>query len=406
MAEELKQTLRDAGFSLVGIAPAVSPPGVSRLHDWLAAGYAGEMSYLERRKEAYSHPEHVLENVASVVMAAWNYSPPHMPSGGRNATGEETSSPRIAAYAHLPEDYHQWLRTKLQPGVAVLRRHFPQDKTRVVIDTAPLLERDFARLAGLGWFGKNTMLINKRQGSFLLLAAILTQTSLPGDEPHETAHCGSCTRCLDACPTEAFPQAGILDATRCISYLTIEQKGLPPLDLRGGIGSWLLGCDICQDVCPWNTKQQKRRERNELEAFDPLPESWATEASDDAGEFLTITEADFQARFEHTPLERPGRVGMARNAAIVLGNTGTARDWPAIEQGLRDPATLVRGASAWAAGELALRNPALRPIIETALRNQLAVEDNPPSTTHVPGTFEAPAELRLALERLSSAPLS
>ncbi len=402
IATRLKQTLLDAGFALVGIAPAVSPLGLGRLQDWLKAGYAGEMSYIERRQHAYAHPENVLPQVASIVMAAWNYQPQGSPAGFH----ESRQRARIAAYAQLPEDYHHWLKEKLQPAVSFLREHFPNDRTRTAIDTAPLLEREFASLAGLGWFGKNTMLIDRQQGSYLLLASILTQTDLPPDEPHQTHHCGSCTRCLEICPTEAFPQPGVLDARKCISYLTIEQKGLPAEPLRKGIGPWLLGCDLCQDVCPWNTKRQKVWSRaqsaNDRQITtvtdDETRDASLVEAENDPSLFLTISDEEFQQRFGKTPLERPGRAGMARNAAIVLGNIGTCDDWPAIELGLADSSAVVRSACAWAAAELALREPLLKSIAETALRNRLPLEDNSAETS---ATYR---ELQAALDRLMIPP--
>jgi epoxyqueuosine reductase len=402
IATRLKQTLLDAGFALVGIAPAVSPLGLDRLQDWLKAGYAGEMSYIERRQHAYAHPENVLPQVASIVMAAWNYQPQGSPA----TLHESRQRGRIATYAQLPEDYHHWLKEKLQPAISFLREHFPNDRTRTAIDTAPLLEREYASLAGLGWFGKNTMLIDRQQGSYLLLAGILTQTELPPDAPHQTNHCGSCTRCLEICPTEAFPQPGVLDARKCISYLTIEQKGFPAEPLRKGIGPWLLGCDLCQDVCPWNTKRQKVWSRAQIANEQQLTtvtdnetrEASLVEAENNPALFLTISEEAFQERFGKTPLERPGRAGMARNAAVVLGNIGTFDDWPAIEHGLADSSAVVRSACAWAAVELALREPLLKSIAETALRNRLPLEDN---STEAVATYR---ELRAALDRLTSPP--
>ena len=161
---------------------------------------------------------------------------------------------RVSWYAWNDADYHALLRERLAKLADFLHEQRPGCRTRGTIDTAPLLERDFARAAGLGWFGKNTMLINKRQGSWIFLAGLLTDVDLVPDEPHETSHCGTCTRCLDACPTEAFPEPYVLDARKCIAYLTIELSGAIPADARESMGEWLFGCDICQDVCPWNKK--------------------------------------------------------------------------------------------------------------------------------------------------------
>ena len=216
--------------------------------------------------------------------------------------------------------------------------------TRGVVDTAPLLERDFARLAGLGWFGKNTMLINKRAGSWLLLAGLLTDLELEADTPHETAHCGTCTRCLDVCPTDAFPEPYVHDARKCISYLTIELKTPIPLELRDGVGEWLFGCDLCQDVCPWNRKAPQSDEP----AFQPQPDLDPA----DGVAILRMTREEFDARFAQTPLERPGFDGLRRNAAIVLGNRGDSSAIPVLIEALQDSSPLVRGAAAWSLGKL------------------------------------------------------
>jgi epoxyqueuosine reductase len=230
------------------------------------------------------------------------------------------------------------------------------------VDTAPLLERDFAQLAGLGWFGKNTMLIQKRQGSFLFLGALLTDVELDFDDPHESAHCGTCRRCLDVCPTEAFPEPYVLDARRCISYLTIELKSQIPLELRPGMGEWLFGCDLCQEVCPWNRKS----------ASTTLPEFAPQDDLNPASalEFLQMSESEFHKRFDETPLSRAGWIGMRRNAAIVLGNRGDKRAIPALAAALDDPAPIIRGAAAWALGHLGGETAT------AALQARMSVEDN------------------------------
>jgi epoxyqueuosine reductase len=202
------------------------------------------------------------------------------------------------------------------------------------------LERDFARRAGLGWFGKNTMLLNKRLGSFFFLGALLLDLRLRPDASHDLSHCGTCTACLDACPTRAFPQPGVLDSRRCISYLTIELRGPIPPDLREPMGSWLFGCDVCQDVCPWNRKAPQGTEpaweaRPDLAALDPV-------------ELLEMSEEEFRRRFRGTALLRPKRRGLLRNAAIVLGNRGDPSALPALEKALSDPEALVREAAEWA----------------------------------------------------------
>jgi epoxyqueuosine reductase len=218
----------------------------------------------------------------------------------------------------------------------------PQAHVRGVVDTAPLLEREFAQLAGLGWTGKNTLLLNKEQGSWFFLAALLTDLELDYDQPHETDHCGTCRACLDACPTDAFVAPYVLDARRCISYLTIELRESIPTELRSSMGDWLFGCDVCQDVCPWNHKAPLSGESR----FQPL----AGMTTLDLIELFELDEAAFRARFRHTPLWRPRRRGLLRNAAIVLGNGRPPQAVGTLVRGLNDVEPLVRGACAWALG--------------------------------------------------------
>jgi epoxyqueuosine reductase len=216
---------------------------------------------------------------------------------------------------------------------------------RSIVDTAPFMEREFAQLAGLGWIGKNTLLLNRTAGSWFFLAALLTDVELVYDNAHETDHCGTCRACLDACPTDAFPQPYVLDASRCISYLTIELRDAMPMELRAGVGEWVFGCDVCQEVCPWNNHAPQSRET----AFEPQAENNAL----DLIRLFDLDDAAFRTRFRHTPLWRPRRRGLLRNAAIALGNRPTPAALPALEKGLRDEEPLVRGACAWALGQFA-----------------------------------------------------
>jgi epoxyqueuosine reductase len=244
---------------------------------------------------------------------------------------------RIARYAR-GADYHDVLRGKLHQLLDWVKNEAPGCRGRGVVDTAPLLERDFARRAGLGWFGKNTMLIDKRLGSYLFLAALLLDIELRPDSPQVAAHCGTCTACLDACPTGAFVAPYQLDSRRCISYLTIELRGPVPAELREGLGDWLFGCDICQEVCPWNRKALPTSEpalEPRYEAFDPA-------------ELLGLSAEEFRQRFRDTALWRTRRRGLLRNAALVLGNLGNAAALPALEGALLDEEALVREAAAWA----------------------------------------------------------
>jgi epoxyqueuosine reductase len=331
----LKHQAGELGFYLCGICPAVRPAGAARLDEWLAAGYAGQMNYLADRREAYADPNRVLDGVRSVVMVAMNYrtAEPKMPAAGQG---------RVSRYAWGDADYHDLIRARLNQLADFLKAHVPEARVRGVVDTAPLLEREFAQLAGLGWVGKNTLLINRANGSWFFLAALLTDTELCYDAEHAADHCGTCRACLDACPTAAFPQPYVLDASKCISYLTIELRVSVPSQLRSGIGEWLFGCDVCQDVCPWNTRAPLSRQHEfEPQAdLDPI----------DLVKLFELNETGFRARFRHTPLWRPRRRGLLRNAAIVLGNQRPREAIPALTHGLNDEEVIVRGACAWALG--------------------------------------------------------
>ena len=335
----LKSHAQALGFGLVGVAPAVDARGAARLGEWLDRGYAGEMRYLHERREAYAHPRHVLEGVRSVVMLGLHYRT-------ADPAPVDAGQGRVARYAWGTADYHDLIRERLHDLADHLRQLVPTATTRGIVDTAPLLEREFAQLAGLGWVGKNTLLLNRDAGSYFFLAALLTDVELTYDAPHETDHCGTCTACLDACPTDAFPQAGVLDASRCISYLTIELRDHIPGELRPGMGDWLFGCDVCQEVCPWNrfAPVSEIAELQPLESMNPL----------ELTQLFSLTDDDFRQRFRKTPLWRPHRDGLLRNAAIVLGNQREASALPALSIGLNDGAPLVRAAAAWALGRIAV----------------------------------------------------
>jgi epoxyqueuosine reductase len=356
LTRDLKQYAAEIGFALCGVCPAVAPPGVERLDQWLAAGYAGQMEYLSNRREAYNNPDLVLQGARSIVMLAMNYrtSEPEPSGEGRG---------RVSRYAWGELDYHDLIRERLDSLGVFLKLRVPHASIRGVVDTAPLLEREFAQLAGLGWTGKNTLLINRHAGSWFFLAAILTDLELKFDSPHETDHCGSCRACLDACPTNAFPQPYVLDASRCISYLTIELKGSIPRELRSGMDEWIFGCDICQDVCPWNSKSPQSSEPG----FTPRQDSNPL----DLAALFYMDDVAFRARFRNTPLWRPRRRGLLRNAAIALGNRPASVAVPALVHGLSDAEPLVRSACAWALGENA-EQEALRTLID-----RLAIEEDP-----------------------------
>lgn len=336
LTAELRAAATEIGFSLAGACPAVSPAGWPRLIDWLETGYGGEMNYLAARSDAYEHPRNVMAGARSILMLAAVYrtEEPILPVSGQG---------RVSRYA-WGTDYHDVLHDRLKQLAARLAALSPGARSRGVVDSAPLLEREFAQLAGLGWVGKNTLLLHPQLGSWFFLAALLTDVELAYDEPFAADHCGTCRACLDACPTEAFVAPYVLDARKCISYLTIELKSDVPRDLRGGVGDWLFGCDICQDVCPWNHKAAP--------ASDPpfSPRSDVNPA--DLTALFDLDEAAFRQRFRGTPFWRPKRRGLLRNAAIVLGNQRHAPAAQALARGLHDCEPLVRGASAWALGRI------------------------------------------------------
>ncbi|MFL5244320.1 MAG: tRNA epoxyqueuosine(34) reductase QueG [Gemmataceae bacterium] len=336
----MKRHAQKLGFDLVGIAEATEADTFGALSDWLSRDYAGEMTYMHRHAEARRHPASILPAVKSVVMVGMNYHIEPIPSDSG------TKCAKIARYA-LGEDYHHVLRRRLKALLAWLQGQAPGCWGRGVVDTAPLLERDFARRAGLGWFGKNTMLLNKKLGSYFFLGGLLVDRELVPDMPHETSHCGTCTACLDACPTQAFVGPGQLDARRCLSYLNIELHGPVAEELRPMMNDWLFGCDICQEVCPWNRKAPIAVESSFMPKTDLL--------ALDLAEILSVSEEEFKKRFRGTALLRTGRSGLLRTAALILGNRGDLSALPALEKASKDPDGTVSEACRWAITRI--RNP-------------------------------------------------
>lgn len=377
LATEIKQQALRLGLELVGIAPVSEPETWSQFQDWLQRGYAGQMDYMYRQARARSHPSQVFPEARSVIMVGLNYKPKQLASQVRLSD----RSGRVSCYA-WGRDYHRVLRRKLRELLRWLKTRVPECQGRAVVDSAPLLERDFARRAGLGWFGKNTMLIHRRLGSFFFLGALLVNLELPPDPPLETSHCGSCTACLEACPTHALVSPHVLDARRCISYLTIELRGPIPAELRPAMGDWVFGCDICQEVCPWNRKAPV--------AISPELQPRADLIALDLTQLFFLSEAEFRDKFAGTALLRARREGLLRNAAIVLGNRKDPSAIPALRQGLHDRSPLVRGAVAWALGQIAT------PEAITALRNRLAIETDDTVRQEIVHALQAAADLQPA----------
>lgn len=356
---ELTNALRSEaarlGFCVAGACRAVKAPGYERLQQWLQAGYAGEMRYLADREDAYRHPNHVLDGARSLLVLATDYR-------SIEPKPNDRGSGRISRYA-WGLDYHDVIRERLRQ-LADFHRHLaPDAQVRGVVDTAPLMEREFAVLAGLGWIGKNTLLLTRERGSWLFLSVLLTTVELEYDVPFPANHCGTCRACIDACPTEALVQPYVLDARRCISYLTIELRGMPLSDQRQDSGEWLFGCDICQEVCPWN---QRRREDAPGKDEEYLPIGGETTLN--LAALFELNEEGFRKRFRRTALWRAKRRGLLRNAAFVLGNLRPARAEKALTLGLNDREPLVRSACAWALGQIG------NPSGLEQLRQRLALE--------------------------------
>jgi epoxyqueuosine reductase len=328
-AAQVKAQAFGLGFDLAGVALLGLPDTAREFDAWLASGYAGEMHYLERGAELRRDARRPEPGMRSAVVVAMNY-------GGTQAPGP------IARYAR-GDDYHTVMREKLDElGRWLVAASGRAARTRSFVDTGPVLERDLARRAGLGWFGKNTNLISPALGSFFFIGALFTDAEFEPDAPFEADRCGSCTRCLDACPTRAFAAPRVLDATRCISYLTIELKGGIPLEFRPAIGDLLYGCDICQDVCPWNVSFSR-------DVTEPALSPRADRVNPDAADLLALTDAEWRARFGGSAMTRAKRRGLARNAAVVLGNRRDPRTIPALEAAAAsDPEPLVREHAAWA----------------------------------------------------------
>ena len=328
----IKQEARRLGFELVGVTTPEPPPHLQTFFHWLDAGRHGTMAYLasERARTRRADPAAILPGCRSILVV-----------GMRHALPATAPGPRLAAYA-AGDDYHQVLLPGLEQLMGFLRPFAgPAFEYRLYTDTGPILERDLAQRAGLGWIGKNTCLIHPRHGSYFLLGEAFLTEPLEPDEPIEIDHCGSCTRCLEACPTQCILPDRTLDATRCISYLTIENRGPIPHDLRPAVGEWLFGCDICQQVCPWN------------ERFARPPIDGRLAPQDTASPVETADYLKGAISLKDSAVARARRSGMARNAAVVLGNRRALEAVAALGEALvAHPEPLVRSHAAWALGEL------------------------------------------------------
>ncbi len=311
LEDRIKSQASALGFELSGIArlgPAESAP---LFEQWLAKGFAGGMTYLARGAGKRADPRSVYANVKSAVVVGMNY-------GGTAPAGP------VARYAR-GDDYHDVMTDRLRVLHGWLSVELGRDIAgKAYVDTGPILERDLARKAGLGWFGKNTMLVNPEIGSFFFIGALLLDLELEPDAPFEADRCGTCTRCLDACPTEAFVTPRVLDATRCISYLTIELKGDIPEAWHEAVGENVYGCDICQDVCPWNIRFS--RALPDDSPYAPRPAIAGKDSRQLALGILALSHDEFSTEFKGSPLKRAKLAGLKRNAAVVIANAGARHE--------------------------------------------------------------------------------
>ncbi len=362
LARQVKQAARAAGFDLAGVAPA-SEDGLRELAyfpQWIAAGRAGEMEYLKARDGLGRLKRAALCHAApwarSVVVCALNYntSPPY------STECPDPTRGWISRYAWGGADYHRVLLTRLQQVESEVRRAVeeaggPQAETfqaRCYVDTGPVAERVYAKYAGVGWIGKNTCIINQEKGSWLFLGVILTSLELAADLPAPD-RCGSCTRCIDACPTAAIPQPYQLDATRCISYLTIEKRGAIPESLREAMGRHLFGCDICQDVCPWNRPRGREAFTTSLAELQPLPEL----VNPSLEVLAAMTEEEFRAAFRSSAIRRTKYSGWRRNLAVAMGNSRDPRLVSHLERLVEDSDPVVAEHARWALAHLEAADP-------------------------------------------------
>lgn len=373
LSRRVKELAREVGFDLVGVSPVVPPPHGDSFADWLRRGFAGEMQYMERGAGKRLHPGDFLPWAKSIVSVAVNYYAPFH----REDMPEDGLRGWISRYA-WGDDYHEIMEARLAELLTKIRVAVGQPvEGRVYVDTGPVLEREFSSLAGIGWIGKNTTIIHPRRGSWFFLGELFLSLELEHDRSIRD-RCGACDLCIRACPTGALVGPYLLDSRRCISYLTIELKGSIPRDMRPLVGDHIFGCDICQDVCPYNKKARPSSE----EGF------WPREGQHgpDLIPLLALTEEEFRRRFKGSPIRRAKRKGLLRNVAVALGNLQRVEAVPALTQALlEDPEPLVRGHAAWALGQIGGTDA------RQGLEQALALESD----------AEVQQEIRLALTAIS-----
>lgn len=350
LSDAVKAEAHRLGFSLVGVTTPDPPPHYQAFERWLEQGRHGEMEYLAKTtaRQRRADPCQILPNCQSILALGMRYSARRIDPALSEVSGAKKNEPtgRVAAFAQ-GADYHDIMPPRLRELVAFIETQVQKPvSNRIYTDTGPVLERDLAQRAGLGWIGKNTCLINPRQGSHFLLAEILLDIELEPDFPIAGDLCGTCTCCIDACPTQCIQSDRMLDSRRCISYLTIELKGAIPVDLRAQIGKWIFGCDVCQQVCPWNLRFAAEDGDPELAPRTGFPRPNLE------GE-LQLTPQAFNIKFRGSPMQRPHRRGYLRNIAVALGNAGRESAIPVLASVMGgEPEPLVRAHAAWALGRL------------------------------------------------------
>ncbi|HKW17168.1 MAG TPA: tRNA epoxyqueuosine(34) reductase QueG [Terriglobales bacterium] len=342
LSQLIKSAAAEAGLDLCGIAPVAEFSELARFPDWIAAGHAGDMKYLESRNDSGELRRASLQSAfpwaRSVIVCAMNYNTAHPYSTQINNPGRGW----ISRYAWSREDYHDSVLRRLREVETKLKEHCGPEtsiQTKAYVDTGPIVERVYAKYAGVGWLGKNTCLINQKIGSWMFLGVIITSLELVPDLPAPD-RCGTCTRCIEACPTQALIAPYQLDANKCISYLTIEKRGTIPEELRAGMGQQVFGCDICQDVCPWNRKAP-HTDKPEFQAREGLVNpalAWMGE----------ISEEEFREKFRGSPIKRAKPSGLRRNALIAIGNSGDRKLAPVLERVSNDPDPVIAETAHWA----------------------------------------------------------
>ena len=336
--EQIKAHAQRLGFALIGVTPAEESQTIRLYEKWLENGYAGEMGYLEKHLQLKRDPRHCLPEAKSVISLAINY----YTLDPAQALVENPSRGQISRYA-WGDDYHEIIRAKLRKLAAFIDETGGKKlKQKIYVDTGPIIEREYAQKAGIGWIGKNTNFINWQSGSWYFLAELLVSVELEYDWQLPRGSCGTCTLCIEACPTDAIVAPNVLDSRLCISYLTIELKDSIPRELRPQMDNLIFGCDICQEVCPWNSMATAATEPG----FHPREENITPKLLS----LINMTQAEFSKRFKNSPIKRAKRRGFLRNVAVALGNWGNRRAVPALKRALDDDEALVRGHAAWALG--------------------------------------------------------